>query len=153
MSWNGRYSATVTVIEGLGGIDAIAGVFEELGLGKPTAAMKASVQVASGSEETDSYTPREVTLISDAIKARSITVVDVILALEKRGFASENIFLVGLNPLRLRLTGYLPSFSTGVVPFPGHPVYVLESGKFYDPAWFYDSPLPSRFDPISFVAA
>ena len=72
----------------------------------------------------------------------------VIAALEKRGFASENIFLVGLNPLRLRLTGYLPSFSTGAVPFPGHPVYVLESGKFYDPAWFYDSPLPARFDSI-----
>ena len=70
----------------------------------------------------------------------------VITALEKRGFASENIFLVGLNPLRLRLTGFLPSFSSGVVPFPGHPVYVLESGKFYDPSWFYDSPLPSRFD-------
>ncbi len=72
----------------------------------------------------------------------------VISALEKRGFASENIFLVGLNPLRLRLTGYLPSYSTGTVPFPGHPVYVLESGKFYDPAWFYDSPLPARFDSI-----
>jgi hypothetical protein len=72
----------------------------------------------------------------------------VIASLEKRGFEKQNIFLVGLNPLRLRLTGYLPSFSTGVLPFPGHPVYVLESGKFYDPAWFYDSPLPSRFDPI-----
>jgi hypothetical protein len=73
----------------------------------------------------------------------------LIASLEKRGFEKQNIFLVGLNPLRLRLTGYLPSFSTGILPFPGHPVYVLESGKFYDPAWFYDSPLPSRFDPIS----
>lgn len=73
----------------------------------------------------------------------------LIVSLEKRGFATENIFLVGLNPLRLRLTGYLPNFSSGVLPFPGHPVYVLESGKFYDPTWFYDSPLPSRFDPIS----
>ena len=73
----------------------------------------------------------------------------VIAALEKRGFAREKIFLVGLNPLRLRLTGFLPSLSTGIVPFPGHPVYVLESGKYYDPAWFYDSPLPSRFDPIT----
>ncbi|MDB6113794.1 MAG: hypothetical protein JWQ83_1533 [Lacunisphaera sp.] len=73
----------------------------------------------------------------------------VIAALEKRGFKSENIFLVGLNPLRLRLTGYLPSFATGELPFPGHPVYVLESGKFYDPTWFYDSPLPSRFDPVT----
>ena len=25
---------------------------------------------------------------------------------------------------------------------------MLESGKFYDPTWFYDSPLPTRFDPI-----
>ena len=73
----------------------------------------------------------------------------LIASLEKRGFEKQNIFLVGLNPLRLRLTGYLPSFATGILPFPGHPVYVLESGKFYDPAWFYDSPLPARFDPIS----
>lgn len=73
----------------------------------------------------------------------------VISSLEKRGYVREDIFLVGLNPLRLRLTGFLPSFATGIAPFPGHPVYVLESGKFYDPAWFYDSPLPARFDPVS----
>lgn len=72
----------------------------------------------------------------------------VIAALERRGFATENIFLVGLNQLRLRMTGYLPSLVTGESPFKGHPIYVLESGKFYDPVWFYDSPLPSRFDPI-----
>ncbi|MDQ5978104.1 MAG: hypothetical protein QG602_1076 [Verrucomicrobiota bacterium] len=72
----------------------------------------------------------------------------VITALEKRGFEKQDIFLVGLNPLRLRLTGFLPSYSTGVAPFPGHPVFVLESGKFYDPAWFYDSPLPARFDAV-----
>jgi hypothetical protein len=73
----------------------------------------------------------------------------VIDALQKRGYLPGQIFLVGLNPLRLRLTGFLPSFSTGETPFPGHPMYVLESGKFYDPSWFYDSPLPSRFDPIT----
>ncbi len=72
----------------------------------------------------------------------------VITALEKRGFEKENIFLVGLNPLRLRLTGFLPSYSTGQMQFPGHPVFVLESNKYYDPAWFYDSPLPARFDSI-----
>jgi hypothetical protein len=73
----------------------------------------------------------------------------IIDSLESRGYERKNVFLVGLNPLRLRLTGFLPSFATGQAPFPGHPVYVLESGKFYDPSWFYDSPLPSRFDPIS----
>jgi hypothetical protein len=72
----------------------------------------------------------------------------VIAALEKRGFKTPDIFLVGLNQLRLRMTGYLPSLVTGETPFKGHPVYVLESGKFYDPVWFYDSPLPQRFDPI-----
>lgn len=73
----------------------------------------------------------------------------LITSLERRGYERQNIFLVGLNALRLRLTGYLPSFATGVLPFPGHPVYVLESGKFYDPTWFYDSPLPARFDPVT----
>lgn len=72
----------------------------------------------------------------------------VITALEKRGFEQQNIFLVGLNQLRLRMTGYLPSLVTGETPFKGHPVYVLESGRYYDPVWFYDSPLPQRFDPI-----
>jgi hypothetical protein len=72
----------------------------------------------------------------------------VIAALERRGFEDSNIFLVGLNALRLRMTGYLPSLVTGQTAFKGHPVYVLESGKFYDPVWFYDSPLPQRFDPV-----
>lgn len=72
----------------------------------------------------------------------------VIAALERRGFEEQDIFLVGLNALRLRMTGYLPSLVTGQTAFKGHPVYVLESGKFYDPVWFYDSPLPQRFDPV-----
>jgi len=72
----------------------------------------------------------------------------VIAALEKRGYKHENIFLVGLNQLRLRMTGYLPSFVTGESPFPNTKIYVLESGRFYDPVWFYDSPLPARFDPV-----
>ncbi len=72
----------------------------------------------------------------------------VIAALRKRGFENREIFLVGLNALRLRMTGYLPSLVSGETPFAGNPVYVLESGRFYDPLWFYDSPLPQRFDPI-----
>ena len=72
----------------------------------------------------------------------------VIAALMERGYAREDIFLVGLNPLRLRFTGYLPSLITGSTPFAGNPIYILESGQFYDPEWFYDSPLPSRFDPV-----
>lgn len=72
----------------------------------------------------------------------------VIAALMDRGYEQEDIFLVGLNTLRLRFTGFLPSLITGESPFEGHPVFILESGEFYDPGWFYDSPLPSRFDPV-----
>ncbi len=72
----------------------------------------------------------------------------VIAALEKRGYTNNNIFLVGLNQLRLRMTGYLPSLVTGETEFKGNPVFVLESNRYYDPVWFYDSPLPERFDPI-----
>lgn len=72
----------------------------------------------------------------------------VIASLKKRGFEHNGIFLVGLNALRLRMTGYLPSLVSGSTPFSGNPVYVLESGRYYDPVWFYDSPLPQRFDPI-----
>ena len=72
----------------------------------------------------------------------------VISALRRRGYANKDIFLVGLNQMRLRMTGYLPSLVTGSTPFVGNPVYVLESNRYYDPVWFYDSPLPERFDPI-----
>jgi len=72
----------------------------------------------------------------------------VIASLERRGYQNNNIFLVGLNQLRLRMTGYLPSLVTGETQFKGNPVYVLESNRYYDPVWFYDSPLPERFDPI-----
>ena len=72
----------------------------------------------------------------------------VIASLERRGFEKKGIFLVGLNQLRLRMTGYLPSLVTGKSPFDEHQIYVLESGRYYDPVWFYDSPLPQRFDPI-----
>jgi hypothetical protein len=72
----------------------------------------------------------------------------VILSLEKRGYANRNIFLVGLNQLRLRMTGYLPSLVTGETPFKGNPVFVLESNRYYDPSWFYESALPEAFDPI-----
>jgi hypothetical protein len=71
----------------------------------------------------------------------------VIDALVRRGFAAQKIFLVGLNQSRLRETGYLPALSKGGSSFAVHPVFVLESGRFYDTQWFYDSPLPARFAP------
>lgn len=82
-------------------VEAISAVLEELGLAEPTEAMKASVVVASGSAETDSFTPGAVAGVSDKIKAREITVIDVIKALDKRGFAPEAENLLKLVKLRL----------------------------------------------------
>ncbi len=84
-------------------IDAISAVLEDLGLATVTEDMKRSVAVASGSDETRSFTPGQTALISEAIKARGITMPDVIRALARRGFGEEAQNL--LNLLRLRLSG------------------------------------------------
>jgi propanediol dehydratase large subunit len=84
-------------------VEAIGAVLEELELGQPTAEMKNSVVAASGSDETRSYLPRDVALISESIKERGITVVDVIKALANRGFAEEAENLLKL--VRLRVSG------------------------------------------------
>ena len=82
-------------------VEAISAVFEELGLSTPTADMKQSVVVASGSDETRSYSPRDVAGISEAIKKREISVIDVIKALAKRGFAEEAENLLAVVKLRV----------------------------------------------------
>ena len=84
-------------------LDAISAVLEELDLARPTAAMRTSVAFASGSNETQSFTAGDASMMSAAIEARGIDVTDVIRALHKRGFVDEaqNLF----NLVRLRLSG------------------------------------------------
>ena len=84
-------------------LDALAAVLEELGLAKTTPAMLASVAAASGSNETESFTPGDASRISEAIRSRGITVIDVIQALATRGFREEAENLLAL--VRLRLSG------------------------------------------------
>ncbi len=84
-------------------VEALKAVLEELGLAQPTSEMVASVVAASGSDETRSFGPREAGLISDAVKAKGITVVDVIKALASRGFREEAENL--LSMVRLRVSG------------------------------------------------
>jgi len=108
-------------------VDALAAVFEELELGSPTATMKASVVAASGSDETDSYMPREVAIISDKIKDRGITVVDVIKALAKRGFVQEAEHLLAL--VKLRVSGdYL---QTSAIVRNGHVISAINDPNDY----------------------
>jgi propanediol dehydratase large subunit len=84
-------------------IDALSAVFAELELANPSEAMKQSVTVASGSDDTTSFMPRDVSFISEAIKEKGITVIDVIKALARRGFTEEAENLLHL--LKLRLSG------------------------------------------------
>jgi len=82
-------------------VAAVSAVLDELGLARPTPEMQASVVVASGSAETRSYTPGEVAPISEAIKAREITVIDVIRALARRDFVPEADNLLAVVKLRI----------------------------------------------------
>jgi len=84
-------------------VDALSAVFEELGLDRPTEAMKQSVVLASGSDQTRSYTPGRVAAISAEIERRGIDAVAVVKALAARGFAEEAANLLAL--LRLRVSG------------------------------------------------
>ena len=84
-------------------VDAVSAVLEELGLAQPSEAMKQSVTVASGSDDTQSFMPRDVALISEAIRERGITVLDAVRALAARGFVAEAENL--LKVVKLRLSG------------------------------------------------
>lgn len=84
-------------------VDAISAVLEEFGLAQPTADMKQSVIAASGSDETRTFSGRDIALISETIKERAITIIDVIKALARRGFEKEAENL--LNLVRLRISG------------------------------------------------
>lgn len=84
-------------------IRAIVAVFEELDLKKVPEEWVQSVAAASGSQETDSFTPGEVTRISEAIRKRGLTALDVVRALSKRGFGEEAENLLFM--LRQRISG------------------------------------------------
>jgi propanediol dehydratase large subunit len=84
-------------------VDALAAVFEELDLGTPSQAMCQSVVFASGSDETESYTPRDAALISEKIAARGLNILDVLRALDRRGFKAEAEHLLFI--LKLRVSG------------------------------------------------
>jgi hypothetical protein len=67
----------------------------------------------------------------------------VIGQLRRRGFESDQIFLLDQNERNLRAAGYLPPLSQRRSDYEGIPVYALESDSLTHPDWFYESPLPS----------
>jgi propanediol dehydratase large subunit len=82
-------------------IDALSFVLKDLGLADASDAMKRSVAVASGSNDTDSFAPRDVALISDKIRDDAVTVLDVIRSLHRGGFTAEAENLLFLVKLRV----------------------------------------------------
>ena len=66
----------------------------------------------------------------------------VVEVLESRGYDRDSILIVDDSSHNLRSAGVLPPLSRSAAEFEGSPVVALDSGNFYDPDWFYDSPLP-----------
>lgn len=66
----------------------------------------------------------------------------VIEVLEARGFDRGSIVIVDYSEYQLRQAGIMPPLSSDLGHFEGCPVYALDSERYYDVDWFYDSPLP-----------
>jgi hypothetical protein len=56
----------------------------------------------------------------------------------------QNIFIIDQNEGLLRSAGFLPTKKAALAEFEGVPVYALDSGKYFNTDWFYESNLPSR---------
>lgn len=84
-------------------IDAVTAVLEGLGAAPLNEAQKQSVLLASGSRETDSFTPAGVAALNAALQAERTTALDVIRILARRGFEPEAERLVMM--LRQRAAG------------------------------------------------
>lgn len=108
-------------------IDALSHVLKDLGLADVTETMKRSVAVASGSNDTDSFSPRQVALISEGIHDKGITVLDVIRSLARGGFSQEAQNLLFL--VKLRVSGdYL---QTSAVVRDGHVLSAINDPNDY----------------------
>jgi len=69
----------------------------------------------------------------------------LVTALERRGYGRDSIYIVDYSAHNLRAAGFLPPLSDSGDHFEGVRVIALASNKFYDPDWFYDSPLPPAY--------
>ncbi len=68
----------------------------------------------------------------------------VIGSLVDRGYAPMDIFLIDINGAWMRDSGFLPPLSARDKTFYGHEVQVINSGDYFHPTWYYDSPVPPR---------
>lgn len=64
-------------------------------------------------------------------------------SLEARGYDRGSILIIDNSTYNLREAGVMPPLSQFEKSFEGCPVLALDSEQFFDPDWFYDSPLPA----------
>ena len=69
-------------------------------------------------------------------------VIDFLVA---RGYKKNELFIIDQNTDALWRAGYIASRSDPFWTYKGVPVYALDVGIYYNPDWFYDSPLPSQY--------
>ena len=128
-------------------VEALADVLEELGLAETPQAMRDSVVVASGSNDTQTFNPLETLRISHDIAARGLTALDVVKALALRGHRdmAENLMAM----LRQRISGdYL---QTSAIIRDGRVISAVNDPNDYaGPGTGYQMP-PARWDRIKAV--
>ena len=69
----------------------------------------------------------------------------VIDFLVSRGYHKSELFIIDQNTDSLWRSGYISSRSAKNWEFEGVPIYALDAGSYYNPDWYYDSPLPSQY--------
>lgn len=67
-----------------------------------------------------------------------------ILSLKKRGYLEKDIFILDQSEHKIRESKFLPPNSVGGNSFENVPIYALDSGRYFNPEWFYISPLPRK---------
>lgn len=76
----------------------------------------------------------------------------VAMALERRGFARQNIVLFGSDRRLLKSCGYLPWSTRKPQSYKGMPVQVVGNEGQLDAQWYYESNLPSRNRTLSIAS-
>ena len=63
-------------------------------------------------------------------------------SLESRGFKRHSIFIIDFSSYNLKNAGFYTEEKDGTFYFEGCPVLALDSHRYFEPDWYYDSPIP-----------
>ena len=66
----------------------------------------------------------------------------LIIFLEKRGFNRDAILIIDYSTFSLKTSHIGTKSKFNLNSFEGCPIHLLDSNEFYEPDWFYESPIP-----------